>query len=85
MRGKGPVHSDSGPEDGELMAAMGTAIIKMPKLPSPPYIPRPQRLPERKRMTLIGTLPCAAGAVLLADRQETIGDYPKWDVDKIKH
>ena len=35
-------------------------------------------------MTLIGTLPGAGGAVLLADRQETIGDYTKWDVDKIK-
>jgi len=36
-------------------------------------------------MTLIGTLPVGGGAVLLADRQETITDYAKWDVDKIKH
>ena len=35
-------------------------------------------------MTLIGALPCNGGAVLLADRQETISDYAKWDVDKIK-
>ena len=35
-------------------------------------------------MTLIGTLPLGGGAVLLADRQETISDYAKWDVDKIK-
>jgi len=36
-------------------------------------------------MTLIGALPVGGGAVLLADRQETISDYAKWDVDKIKH
>src|SRR5260370_34473854 len=67
------------------MALMGTGIIKTPKPPSPFYIRKTQRLPERKRMTLIGALPCGGGAVLLADRQETITDYAKWDVDKIKH
>ncbi len=36
-------------------------------------------------MTLIGALPCGGGAVLLADRQETITDYAKWDANKIKH
>src|SRR5437016_4309873 len=67
------------------MGLIGTGIIKMPKPPLPFHIPKPQRLAEGKRMTLIGTLPVGGGAVLLADRQETISDYAKWDVDKIKH
>ena len=45
---------------------------------------RPSRLPERpKRMTLIGAINTIGGVVLLADRQETISDYAKWDVGKI--
>ncbi len=44
------------------------------------------RLPERpKRVTLIGAFKCPGGVVLLADRQETISDYAKWDVGKIAH
>ena len=43
-------------------------------------------LPERpKQVTLIGAFRCAGGVVLLADRQETIPDYAKWDVNKIAH
>jgi hypothetical protein len=38
----------------------------------------------RKRMTLIGALRCLEGVVLLADGQETISDYTKWAVNKIK-
>jgi hypothetical protein len=34
-------------------------------------------------MTLIGAIECAGGVVLLADRQETISDYAKWDCCKI--
>jgi len=64
---------------------MGTGIIKMPKPPLHFHTPKPQRLAEGKRMTLIGALPCGGGAVLLADRQETITDYAKWDANKIKH
>jgi hypothetical protein len=36
-------------------------------------------------MTLIGAFKCPSGVVLLADRQETIADYAKWDVGKIAH
>ena len=44
------------------------------------------RLPERPKLaTLIGAFKCPGGAVLLADRQETITDYAKWDVGKIAH
>jgi hypothetical protein len=35
-------------------------------------------------MTLIGAFRCMDGVVLFADRQETITDYAKWDVGKIK-
>jgi hypothetical protein len=37
-----------------------------------------------KRMTLIGAIRCLDGVVLLADGQETISDYAKWAVNKIK-
>ncbi len=36
-------------------------------------------------MTLIGAIPCNNGVVVLADRQETLTDYAKWDVNKIAH
>jgi hypothetical protein len=36
-------------------------------------------------VTLIGAIKCGDGVVLLADRQETITDYAKWDVNKIAH
>jgi hypothetical protein len=36
-------------------------------------------------LTLIGAFKCRDGAVLLADRQETIADYAKWDGNKIMH
>lgn len=36
-------------------------------------------------MTLIGAIPCGDGVVMLADRQETITNYAKWDVNKISH
>lgn len=35
-------------------------------------------------MTLIGAIRCLEGVVLLADGQETIPDYAKWAVNKIK-
>jgi hypothetical protein len=35
-------------------------------------------------MTMIGTVKCSEGIVLLADGQETITDYAKWSVNKIK-
>jgi hypothetical protein len=35
-------------------------------------------------MTLIGAIRCLEGAVILADGQETITDYAKWAVNKIK-
>src|SRR5260370_23566714 len=48
--------------------------------------PKPGRLTERAlRMTVIGALHCNDGVVLCADRQETIADYAKWDVEKINH
>jgi hypothetical protein len=55
------------------------------KPPKPEYTQKikPEWLPERKQMTLIGVLPTLEGVVLFADRQETITDYAKWDVGKI--
>jgi hypothetical protein len=45
----------------------------------------PPRLKERPtRMTMIGAMRCMDGVVLLADGQETITDYAKWDVQKMK-
>lgn len=35
-------------------------------------------------MTMIGAMHCSDGVVLLADGQETIADYAKWDVEKMK-
>jgi hypothetical protein len=35
-------------------------------------------------MTMIGAMNCPDGVVLLSDGQETITDYAKWDVRKIK-
>lgn len=35
-------------------------------------------------MTMIGAVKCNEGVVLLADGQETITDYAKWSVNKIK-
>jgi hypothetical protein len=35
-------------------------------------------------MTMIGAMHCFDGVVLLADGQETITDYAKWDVEKMK-
>lgn len=50
------------------------------------HFPKPKRLIERPlRMTVIGALKTMDGVVLCADRQETYGDYAKWDVEKIKH
>lgn len=55
-------------------------------LPKPQFPFSHPRLPERpERMTLIGAFKCPGGVVLLADRQETISDYAKWDVGKITH
>jgi hypothetical protein len=36
-------------------------------------------------MTLIGAIPTIEGVVLLADRQETIIDYAKFEAEKIRH
>lgn len=44
--------------------------------------PRPKVRPIR--MTMIGAMHCSDGVVLLADGQETIADYAKWDVEKMK-
>jgi hypothetical protein len=35
-------------------------------------------------MTMIGAIKCRDGVVLLADGQETVSDYAKWAVNKIK-
>lgn len=35
-------------------------------------------------MTMVGAIRCTDGVVVLADRQESITDYAKWDVNKIK-
>ncbi len=52
--------------------------------PRPKFPYSEPRLPGGKqRMTLIGAINCAGGIVLLADRQETITDYAKWDCCKI--
>lgn len=57
-------------------------LMKPRPRPKVPYsIPR--LLEKRERMTLIGGINCAGGVVLLADRQETITDYAKWDCCKI--
>lgn len=50
-----------------------------PKFP----FPGPRLRGPVQRMTLIGAINCGGGAVLLADRQETITDYAKWDCCKI--
>src|ERR1700694_1737646 len=51
--------------------------------PPCPFVPKPRRLPERKRMTLIAAFWCVGDqAVLCADSQETWGTY-KTSVDKI--
>jgi hypothetical protein len=52
--------------------------------PNPrPFLPKPRRLLQRKRMTLIAAFWCAEEqAVLCADSQETWGQY-KTSVDKI--
>lgn len=53
--------------------------------PKPPWNFHPlgfTRGPQR--MTLIGAIRCLDGVVLLADGQETIPDYAKWAVNKIK-
>jgi 20S proteasome alpha/beta subunit len=54
----------------------------MPKPPRP-FQPKPRRLPERKRMTLIAALPYQDGVVIAADSLEAVGDY-KVGVDKIR-
>lgn len=52
--------------------------------PLPFILSKPkQRLPERKRMTLIGALTGDHCGVLFADSQETIQGYSKKDVGKI--
>jgi len=56
----------------------------MPPKPTYPF-PRPRLLERPKRVTLIGAIRCMDGVVMLADRQETIPDYAKWDVNKIAH
>jgi len=66
------------------MSLMRTGILRPSKPPLPRYISKPLRLGQRTHMTLIGALPCLSGVVLLADRQETITDYAKWDVDKFR-
>jgi hypothetical protein len=54
-------------------------------LPKPLKVCHPPRLKERPvRMTMIGAMRCMDGVVLLADGQETITDYAKWDVQKMK-
>jgi len=54
-------------------------------LPKPLKECHPPRLKERPtRMTMIGAMRCMDGVVLLADGQETITDYAKWDVQKMK-
>jgi hypothetical protein len=58
-------------------------ILDKPR-PKFPY-PAPRLWGARQRMTLIGTIDCGDSVVILADRQETISDYAKWDCSKIAH
>lgn len=44
-----------------------------------------ERLPERKRMTLVAALAGAQCGVMLADSQETISGYAKKSVDKLTY
>lgn len=52
--------------------------------PKPLKVCHPPRLKEVARMTMIGAISCVDGTVMLADGQETITDYAKWTVQKIK-
>jgi 20S proteasome alpha/beta subunit len=51
--------------------------------PRQPVHPKPKRLSQRKRMTLIAGLPCKDGIVLCADSLEVAGDY-KVSVAKVR-
>jgi hypothetical protein len=54
--------------------------------PRPKYPYTAPRFPgPRQRLTLIGAIRAGSDVVLLADRQETIPDYAKWDCGKINH
>jgi hypothetical protein len=45
----------------------------------------PPQLKERPiRMTMIGAINCPDGVIMVADGQETITDYAKWNVEKMK-
>jgi hypothetical protein len=55
---------------------------KVPKPFHRPY-PKPERLPERKAVTIIAGFKCNDGIVLCADTQETIGDS-KRNVPKLR-
>lgn len=57
-------------------------MINAPTKP-PWFVPRKERLPERKRMTIAAGFRCREGLVLCADTQETIQGYVKTDTDKI--
>ena len=60
-------------------------MISPPK-PLPRHTPRPkpQRLPERKRMTICIGIVASDGVVIAADREESSGDF-KNDTGKILH
>ena len=59
-----------------MIAPKPTLLVK-PKPKS-----TPQRLPERKYMTIAAGFVCNDGIVLCADSQEVVGDY-KWPVKKL--
>lgn len=49
--------------------------MMLSKSPRPFPIPNPQRLLERKRVTLISAFRCQQGVVVSADSQETVGEH----------
>jgi hypothetical protein len=54
-------------------------LAKKPKFEKPQ-----QRLPERKRMTLVSALSGHQGVVMFADTQETVHQYSKKTIDKME-
>lgn len=55
-----------------------------PKPPRPhPFLPKPRRLPERKRMTIAVGILASDGVVVAADSQETVQGYWKGNQGKV--
>jgi len=52
--------------------------------PKPHPLPKPQRLPERKAVTIVAGFKCYEGIVLCADTQETVSNLSKRNVPKLR-